>query len=72
MKKDYVTSCFTKRAYETEAEAITPGQDVYLCLFCGRWHRATPLAIKAKFNAALRLKHYERRLHHRANQLRTA
>jgi hypothetical protein len=72
VKKDFITSCFTKRAYLNEAEAVAPGWDVYLCLFCGQWHRATPTSIKMKLSKSLRQKHYERRLHHRTHQLRTA
>ena len=34
-------ACLFKRAYETEAEAQVQGCTVYMCIFCGKYHRAT-------------------------------
>jgi hypothetical protein len=72
MPHNYITGCLTKRAYPSEAEAKFPGQDVYFCLFCGEWHRTTPAKVKANFSKKRRQKYYERRIHHRSHQLRTA
>ena len=40
-------ACLFKRAYETEAEATGEGQEVYFCLYCERWHRRSPMSVKA-------------------------
>jgi len=34
-------SCERKRAYESAELARQKGQDVYLCQFCGKWHRTS-------------------------------
>jgi hypothetical protein len=43
-------ACIWKRAYESEAEALAggddPTQDAYLCVYCCKWHRRTPMAAK--------------------------
>jgi hypothetical protein len=62
----------TKRAYLTEEQARFPGQDIYLCLYCGNWHRTTPKSKKRKFTKQQRQKYYERRIQHRSHQLRAA
>lgn len=72
MKADFISGCMTKRAYPTEEEARFRGQDTYLCLFCGNWHRTTPPAKKRRFNKEQRQKYYERRILHRAHQFRAA
>jgi len=69
VKTDFISGCMTKRAYSTEEQARFPGQDTYLCLYCGNWHRTTPKSKKRTFTKAQRQKYYERRLHNRASQL---
>jgi hypothetical protein len=39
VKADWFRGCAIKRAYATEAEAQEPGSRVYMCLWCGKWHR---------------------------------
>jgi len=43
-------ACIWKRAYDSEAEAMAGGddktQDAYLCVYCCKWHRRTPMAVK--------------------------
>lgn len=39
-------ACLFKRAYPTEAAAQEKGSIVYLCIFCGQYHRATDPAMR--------------------------
>ena len=39
-------ACLFKRAYATEAEAQIKGSTVYLCIYCGQYHRATDPAAR--------------------------
>lgn len=34
-------ACLSKRAYPTREAALCPGQDVYQCCYCDKWHRST-------------------------------
>lgn len=49
MKKS--EACIWKRAYDTEEDALAvnkyfPEQETYLCVFCCKWHRRSPLGAK--------------------------
>jgi hypothetical protein len=39
VKGDWFRGCAMKRAYATEADAVELGSRVYMCLWCGKWHR---------------------------------
>ena len=43
-------ACIWKRAYDSEALALAggdaPNQDAYLCVYCGKWHRRSPMSEK--------------------------
>ena len=53
---DWLRACAIKRAYATEAEAEETGSRVYMCLWCGKWHRTgttkptNPKARRASFD----------------------
>ncbi|NBW19570.1 MAG: hypothetical protein EBR82_67515 [Caulobacteraceae bacterium] len=34
-------ACLWKRSYDSEAEAKERGSVVYMCVYCGKYHRAT-------------------------------
>jgi hypothetical protein len=37
---DWFRGCAMKRAYATEADAVEAGSRVYICPWCGNWHRS--------------------------------
>jgi len=60
MKLDYISGCLMKASFNTEADALLePNKRVYFCLFCGKWHRATPENQKGFQHS---IKSYEKRL----------
>jgi hypothetical protein len=50
-------ACLFKRGYDTEAEALQNGMEVYFCLYCCKFHSRMSLANKRKEN---RFAHRER------------
>lgn len=43
-------ACIWKRGYNSEADALAGGrdktQDAYLCVYCFKWHRRSPMSEK--------------------------
>lgn len=44
-------ACIWKRAYDSEADALRankyfPQQEIYLCVFCCKWHRRSPFGAR--------------------------
>ena len=39
-------ACLYKLGFDTEAEAQQNGMTVYLCVYCGKFHRAIPQETK--------------------------
>ena len=43
-------ACIWKRGYDSEADALAGGdnkaQDAYLCVYCCKWHRRSPMSEK--------------------------
>ena len=63
-------ACIWKRAYDSEADALAaskyfPEQETYLCVYCCKWHRRSPMGVRdakgaAKHFAELRAKQIRR------------
>lgn len=58
-------ACDRKRAYETEAAAMQPGQMHYQCRYCGKWHRSGSAVRQAKIAAAIQGRQRDRKAKHR-------
>lgn len=52
-------ACLYKLGFDTEAKAQQNGMEVYLCVYCGKFHRAIPKEIKKahRWNYALHERH---------------
>lgn len=63
-------ACIWKRAYDSEEAALKankyfPEQEIYLCVYCCKWHRRSPMGVRhakgaAKHFAELRAKQISR------------
>ena len=54
-------ACDRKVAFETEAEAVQPGQLHYHCRYCGKWHRSGSAVRQAKVAAAIARRQQDRK-----------